>query len=68
MVSSTTKKQRVYNYLKRARKYVPGDELTQPDVGGPEGLRRVRELRQEGVDISVRRNPDTRQWEYKIDR
>lgn len=63
-----SKKDKVYSYLRKRRKYVPGHELTEPDVGGPEGLRRLRELRAEGISISTRRNPKTNQWEYKLDR
>ncbi len=63
-----TRKQKVYDYLKKRRKYVPGHELTTPEVGGTEGLRRVRELRAEGTSISVRRSATTGQWEYRLDR
>lgn len=63
-----SKKDKVYSYLRRRRKYVPGPELTSEEVGGPEGLRRVRELRAEGMNISTRRNPHTGLWEYKLDR
>lgn len=63
-----TRKERVLSYLKSNRKYVPGYELTTPEVGGTEGLRRVRELRADGVDIVSRKNPETGIFEYKIKR
>jgi hypothetical protein len=63
-----TRKERVYSYLKSQRKYVPGYELTKPEIGGTEGLRRLRELRAEGIDIISRKNPETGSYEYKIKR
>ncbi|MDB5280837.1 MAG: hypothetical protein JWR61_5792 [Ferruginibacter sp.] len=61
-----TRKQLVLSYLKKNRKYVPGYELTRPEVGGTEGLRRLRELRADGINIISRRNPDSGDYEYKI--
>lgn len=61
-----TRKDKVHSYLKKNRKYVPGYELTKPEIGGTEGLRRLRELRAEGVNIISRKNPNTNVWEYKI--
>jgi len=63
-----TRKELVLSYLKTNRKYVPGYELTSPLVGGTEGLRRVRELRADGVNIVSRKNPETGTFEYKIKR
>jgi|1185.fasta_scaffold1662310_2 hypothetical protein len=62
----TSAKNRVYRYLKSQRKYVPGPELV--PIGGTEALRRVRELRSEGVNVLTRRNTVTGVWEYKIAR
>jgi hypothetical protein len=67
-VDTMTRKERVHSYLKRNRKFVPGYELTRPTVGGTEGLRRLRELRAEGVNIISRKNPETGSYEYKIKR
>jgi hypothetical protein len=61
-----TRKETVHKYLKKNRKYIPGHELTRPEVGGTEGLRRVRELRADGINIITRKNPETGQWEYKL--
>lgn len=66
--NTMTRKERVYNYLKKNRKYVPGHAITDPAIGGTEGLRRLRELRADGEKILKRRNPKTGQWEYKLDR
>lgn len=63
-----TRKELVLSYLKTNRKYVPGYELTAPNVGGTEGLRRVRELRADGIPIVTRKNPETGLYEYKIKR
>lgn len=68
MVKSKTRKERVHSYLKANRKYVPGYELTTPEIGGTEGLRRVRELRADGINIVSRKNPETGIYEYKIKR
>jgi len=37
--------------------WVNGHELTRPDVGGSEGLRRLRELKADGHDIEMRPHP-----------
>lgn len=59
-----TRKQRVFNVLK-SLKWIPGYELTTVEVGGTEGLRRVRELRAEGYNIKVRRT-DEGTFEYRM--
>lgn len=66
--TTLTRKERVHQYLKKNRRYVAGYELNTPEVGGTEGLRRLRELRAEGVNIISRKNPETGIWEYKIKR
>lgn len=60
-----TRKDRVLNAL-RPRRWVPGHELTKPDIGGSEGLRRVRELRSEGYEIKMRRQPGKQTHEYRL--
>lgn len=66
MAATMTRKDRVITYLKRNRKFVPGYEITTPEIGGTEGLRRLRELRADGHNIISRKNPKTGNWEYKL--
>lgn len=61
-----TRKDLVHQYLKKNRKYIPGHELTTAEVGGTEGLRRLRELRADGINIQSRKNTETGAWEYKL--
>ena len=63
---STTRKEKVHAYLKKNRKYIPGSVLNSPEIGGKDGLRRLRELRADGINIVSRKNPETGVWEYKI--
>jgi hypothetical protein len=63
-----SRKDRVFSYLKKNRRYVAGFEIASPEVGGTEGLRRLRELRAEGNNIISRRNPTTGNFEYKLTR
>lgn len=44
---------------------MPGHALTTPEVGGTEGLRRLRELRADGINIVTRKNKQGT-WEYKL--
>lgn len=57
-----TRKQAVLDALRAAKRdgdgWVDGPALANPAVGGSEGLKRLRELRQDGYDIKVRRHPD----------
>lgn len=64
--NSMTRKESVHKYLKKNRRYIPGSEINTPEVGGKDGLRRLRELRADGINIVTRRNPETKQYEYKI--
>jgi hypothetical protein len=41
-------------------------ELLGPKVGGSEGMRRLRELRERGWAIQKRRREGSAQWEYRI--
>jgi hypothetical protein len=64
----TSRKGRVLAELKRAAPgWVHGAVLCSPAVGGSEGLRRLRELRQAGVVIETRptRFGETG-WEYRL--
>lgn len=58
----TTAKYRVLRALRNAQAHnvggwTSGPELCRPEIGGSEGLRRLRELRAEGVNIEVRKAP-----------
>lgn len=64
-MNGTTARERVYNILK-ARRWTPGYELTTPEVGGSEGLRRMRELRSQGWEIQSRRMEDSNAYEYRL--
>jgi biotin operon repressor len=56
-----TRKERVLDRLRSAGgAWLDGPELANAEVGGSEGLRRVRELRAEGYRIEERRHPDPR--------
>lgn len=48
--------------------WVDGPRIASPEVGGSEGLKRVRELRQEGYDIRMRKHPDRRRdiFQYRL--
>lgn len=47
-----------YSYIRCDDGWVDGHVLCHPALGGSEGLRRVRELRADGVDIEKRNHPD----------
>lgn len=59
---------RVATYLvDRMFEWVPGYELTAPEVGGSEGLKRMRYLRKtQGFDIEGRKMKDSTAWEYRL--
>ena len=62
-----TRKERVLKTLEaNAPDWVPGWMLTDPSVGGSEGLRRVRELRSDGHVIEVRKRKGSQVREYRI--
>lgn len=65
MNNGTTARERVYNALK-SRHWTPGFELTKPEVGGSEGLRRLRELRAQGFDIKRRKITGSNAFEYRL--
>lgn len=57
--SALSRKEQVLERLRRAGgAWVDGSELATPEVGGSEGLRRLRELRAEGHAILDRQHPD----------
>jgi hypothetical protein len=67
-LSEKSRKQRVLDYLRdRQGQWVDGTELISPEVGGSEGLRRVRELRAE-IEIDLRRHPNPLKdvWQYRL--
>lgn len=78
-----SRKQKVYNALKEARSgtmhvgnltvttangWVNGEYLLDSAIGGEGGLRRLRELRDEGYRILMRRSKDTGTFQYRLDR
>ena len=56
-----TKKEAVYNILK-SRRWITRDELV--GAAGESGLRRARELREDGYEIKTRRSADG--YEYRL--
>jgi len=66
------KETRAGQVLRRLREagggWVDGSELATAEVGGSEGLKRLRELRAEGWPIEERRHPDPRRavWQYRL--
>lgn len=67
-LSPLTRKQQVLQYLKdRANQWVDGPEIANETVGGSEGHKRWRELRDEGYPVENRRHPSPRRdiWQYR---
>lgn len=64
-MKGATARERVYNVL-RSRRWTPGFDITSPDVGGSEGLRRLRELRAQGYDIKTRKIEGSNAFEYRL--
>ena len=48
--------------------WIDGPRIANPEVGGSEGLKRLRELREEGHKIENRRHPDKNRdiWQYRL--
>lgn len=68
-LSERTRKQQVLDYLQRHRnEWIDGPSLATPEVGGSEGLKRLRELRLEGLPIQTRKHPDPSRdiWQYRL--
>jgi hypothetical protein len=64
-----TRRIAVFTHLeKNSGIWINGYELLDPAIGGSEGLRRTRELRQSGFPIECRKNPDSRNssWQYRL--
>jgi hypothetical protein len=70
LISTETRRANVLVFLTaRANHWVPGPEIADPAVGGSEGLRRVRELREPrygGHVIEVRRMSGSDAYEYRL--
>lgn len=66
-VPLSTRRGRVLACLSRHKnEHVPGPLLCRPDIGGSEGLRRLRELRKEGHVIKKRPSPTGDGYEYML--
>ncbi len=64
-----TRAQEVLAVLSRAQgQWVNGSALATAEVGGSEGLKRLRELRASGLPIEKRRHPDSRRtiFQYRL--
>lgn len=62
-----TRAESVGEYLAvRLGRWVPGYNLTTPEVGGSEGLKRLRELRAAGFTIEKRRMANSHAYEYRM--
>lgn len=63
-----TRKAAVLNLLRSAGGWVDGAAIASPDVGGSEGLRRLRELREhDGWSIERRPHPtSSTAWQYRL--
>ena len=65
-ISEQTRKQQVLDYLSAHQgEWVNGTELANEAVGGSEGLRRVRDLRNDGYNVLQRRHPDPQRSVYQ---
>jgi hypothetical protein len=80
---NTTARTRVHGALKHARRnklevngepiptpagWVSGWTLSRPEIGGTEGLRRLRELRAHGENNEMRRIVGSTAFEYRLAR
>jgi len=58
-MQKTSRKEKVLTLLKKHRgTWIPGYKFVNAKVGGTDGLRRLRELREDGKPIEMRRDPD----------
>ncbi len=48
--------------------WIEGPRIASPEVGGSEGLKRLRELREDGHKIETKRHPDPKRdvWLYRL--
>lgn len=68
-LSSRTRKQQVLDHLRaHLDQWVDGPSIANESVGGSEGHRRVRELREDGYVIETRKHPDPSRdiWQYRL--
>ncbi len=67
-LSSLTRKEQVLATLQRADDWVDGTVLATAEVGGSEGLKRLRELRADGYTIAKRKHPDPERniFQYRL--
>jgi hypothetical protein len=66
-----TRKDQILRYLQAHKnEWVDGTDLATAEVGGSEGLRRLRELRAEQPTIAIQQrrhpNPDRDIWQYRL--
>lgn len=67
-LSPLKRKGQVLKYLKdRPNRWVDGPEIANEQVGGSEGHRRFRELRDEGHPLEERKHPNHKRsiWQYR---
>jgi hypothetical protein len=68
-LNETTRREQVLSHLqKHSNQWVDGPELANEEVGGSEGLKRLRELRADGHRIITRAHPDPGRdiYQYKL--
>lgn len=68
-ISNHSRKEQILNLLKSQKgEWVDGTLLATEEVGGSEGLRRLRELRADGFIIQQRKHPDPDRniWQYRL--
>ena len=64
-----TRKDKVLQLLREnLNVWIEGPEIANPEVGGSEGLKRVRELREEGHQIESKPHPNKKRdvWLYRL--
>jgi hypothetical protein len=64
-----TRKDKVLQLLREnLNMWIEGPEIASPQVGGSEGLKRLRELREEGHKIETRPHPNKQRdvWIYRL--
>jgi hypothetical protein len=50
----------------RQGRWVPGNEISNPTIGGSDGRRRARELREYGFHVECRPMDGREEWEYRL--
>jgi len=67
--SDLTRKEQVFARLEAANgEWVDGPDLANAEVGGSEGLKRLREIRLDGYPIEMRKHPNPERdiWQYRL--